>query len=174
MWEKRMYTCMYDWVNLLYNRKLTDPCKPAIMVHLKIKKNISFCFFEKYFSIIFEIQNNRLVNISFQTLVLFYLLLLEYLTISSMKLMNLLFLWLHLWFSFWLWLQQFYYNIFKWRFLCIYSAMVFRTSWIWSWGLSLDLVKFLACNSPNISYPPPFFFSSLSLSFFSQDHNLHI
>ena len=26
-----MYTCMCDWVTLLYSRKLTEHCKPAIM-----------------------------------------------------------------------------------------------------------------------------------------------
>ena len=31
MWEKRMYTFMCDWVTLLYSRKLTEHCKPAIM-----------------------------------------------------------------------------------------------------------------------------------------------
>ena len=41
MWEKRI--CMYDWVTLLYNRKLTEHCKPAIMEknknHYLRKKN---------------------------------------------------------------------------------------------------------------------------------------
>ena len=31
MWEKRMYTCMCNWDTMLYSRKLTDHCKPAIM-----------------------------------------------------------------------------------------------------------------------------------------------
>ena len=35
-----MYTCMCDWVTLLYSRKLAEHCKPAIMEknknHLKI------------------------------------------------------------------------------------------------------------------------------------------
>ena len=31
MWGKKMYTCMCDWVTLLYSRKLTEHCKPAIM-----------------------------------------------------------------------------------------------------------------------------------------------
>ena len=31
MWEKRMCTCMCDWVTMLYSRKLTEHCKPAIM-----------------------------------------------------------------------------------------------------------------------------------------------
>ena len=30
MWEKRMYTCMCNWVAMLYSRKLTEHCKPAI------------------------------------------------------------------------------------------------------------------------------------------------
>ena len=34
MWEKRMYICKCNWVTLLYSRKLTEYCKPAI-----IKKN---------------------------------------------------------------------------------------------------------------------------------------
>jgi len=29
--RKRMYTCMCDWVSMLYSRKLTEHCKPAIM-----------------------------------------------------------------------------------------------------------------------------------------------
>ena len=29
--KKRMYTCMCDWVTLLYNRKLTEHCEPAKM-----------------------------------------------------------------------------------------------------------------------------------------------
>ena len=36
MWEKRTYTCMSNWVTLLYSRKLTEPCKPAIMEKIKI------------------------------------------------------------------------------------------------------------------------------------------
>jgi len=35
---KRMYICMCDWVNLLYNRKLTEHCKPARMEKIKIIK----------------------------------------------------------------------------------------------------------------------------------------
>ena len=31
MWEKRMYTCMYNWVALLRSGKLTEHCEPAIM-----------------------------------------------------------------------------------------------------------------------------------------------
>ena len=31
MGEKIMHTCMCNWVILLYNRKLTEHCKPAIM-----------------------------------------------------------------------------------------------------------------------------------------------
>ena len=34
--EKRMYTCMCDWVTLLYNIKLTEHCKSAIMEKIKI------------------------------------------------------------------------------------------------------------------------------------------
>ena len=26
-----MYTCMCDWVTLLYRRKLTEDCKPTVM-----------------------------------------------------------------------------------------------------------------------------------------------
>ena len=36
MWEKRMYTCMCNWVTMLYSRKLTEHCKPAIMEKIKI------------------------------------------------------------------------------------------------------------------------------------------
>ena len=43
MREKRMYTCMCDWVTLRYNRKSTEHCKPAMMEKIKIitklKKN---------------------------------------------------------------------------------------------------------------------------------------
>ena len=40
--RKRMYTCMCDWDPLLYSRKLTEHCKPAIMEKIKIiiKKRI--------------------------------------------------------------------------------------------------------------------------------------
>ena len=42
MWEKRMYTCICDWVTMLYSRKLTEHCKPAIMEenknYIKMKK----------------------------------------------------------------------------------------------------------------------------------------
>ena len=36
MWEKRMYTCMCNWVTLLYSRKLIEHCKPAILEKIKI------------------------------------------------------------------------------------------------------------------------------------------
>ena len=36
MWEKRTYTCMCDWVTLLYSGKLTEDCKLAIMEKIKI------------------------------------------------------------------------------------------------------------------------------------------
>ena len=44
MWEKRMHTCMFDWVNLVYSRKVREHCKPAIMEKksLYIKKNYPF------------------------------------------------------------------------------------------------------------------------------------
>ena len=31
MWEKRIYTCMCNWVTMLYGIKLAEHCKPAIM-----------------------------------------------------------------------------------------------------------------------------------------------
>ena len=31
-----MYTCMSDWVTLLYSRKLTEHCKPALMEKIKV------------------------------------------------------------------------------------------------------------------------------------------
>ena len=31
MWEKRMYTCMCNWVTMIYCRKLKEHCKQAIM-----------------------------------------------------------------------------------------------------------------------------------------------
>ena len=36
-----MYTCMCNWVTMLYSRKLTEHCKPDIMEKIKIiiKKN---------------------------------------------------------------------------------------------------------------------------------------
>ena len=34
--RKRMYTCVYNWVTLLYSRKLTEHCKPAIREKIKI------------------------------------------------------------------------------------------------------------------------------------------
>ena len=38
-----MHTCMCNWVTMLYSRKLTEHCKPAIMEKIKIiiyiKKN---------------------------------------------------------------------------------------------------------------------------------------
>ena len=43
--EKRMYTCMCDWVTMLYSRKPAEHCKPAIMEKIKItilkKKSIA-------------------------------------------------------------------------------------------------------------------------------------
>jgi len=36
--RKRMCICMSDWVTLLYSRKLTEHCKPAIMKKIKIVK----------------------------------------------------------------------------------------------------------------------------------------
>ena len=36
MWEKRIYTCMCDWVTLLCSRKLTEHYKSAIMEKIKI------------------------------------------------------------------------------------------------------------------------------------------
>ena len=37
MWEKGMYMCMCDWVILLYSRKLTEHCKPAIVEKKSLK-----------------------------------------------------------------------------------------------------------------------------------------
>ena len=47
MWEKRIYTCMCNWVTMLYSSKLAEHCKPGIM-RKKIKKflknnNLEFC-----------------------------------------------------------------------------------------------------------------------------------
>lgn len=36
MWKNRMYTCMCDQVTLLYGRKLTEHCKPAMTKKKKI------------------------------------------------------------------------------------------------------------------------------------------
>ena len=36
MWEKGMYTCMCDWLTLMYSIKLTEQWKPAIMEKIKI------------------------------------------------------------------------------------------------------------------------------------------
>ena len=40
MWEKILYTCMCNWVTMLYGGKLTEQCKPVIM-----KKKNSFSIF---------------------------------------------------------------------------------------------------------------------------------
>ena len=40
MREKRIYTCLCNWVSVLYSRKLTEHCKPAIMK--KNNKNIIY------------------------------------------------------------------------------------------------------------------------------------
>ena len=44
--RKRMYICMCDWVTLLYSRKLTEHCKPAIMEKIKIILKIK-CFIDE-------------------------------------------------------------------------------------------------------------------------------
>ena len=36
--RKRMYVCICDWVALLYSRKVTEHCTPAIMEKIKIIK----------------------------------------------------------------------------------------------------------------------------------------
>lgn len=36
MGEERIYTRMCNWVPLLYSRKLTERCKPALMEKIKI------------------------------------------------------------------------------------------------------------------------------------------
>ena len=36
--RKRMDICMCDWVSLLYSRKLTEYCKPAVVEKIKIFK----------------------------------------------------------------------------------------------------------------------------------------
>ena len=36
--KERMYVCMVNWVALLYSRKMTEHCKPAIMEKTKIIK----------------------------------------------------------------------------------------------------------------------------------------
>ena len=33
---RRMYICMCDWVTVLYSRKLTEHCKPAVTEKIKI------------------------------------------------------------------------------------------------------------------------------------------
>ena len=43
--EKRMHTCMRDWITLLCSRKLMEHCKPAIMEKIKIiikKRNLNW------------------------------------------------------------------------------------------------------------------------------------
>jgi len=42
MWEKRMYTCMCEWVILLCSRKLREHCKSAIMEKIKIIIKIKY------------------------------------------------------------------------------------------------------------------------------------
>ena len=34
--RKRIYTCMCDWVTVLYSRKLAEPCKPTTIEKIKI------------------------------------------------------------------------------------------------------------------------------------------
>ena len=47
--RKRMYTCLCDWVTLLYSRKLTEQCKAATMEKIKsIIKKINLKENEKY------------------------------------------------------------------------------------------------------------------------------
>ena len=44
--RKRMYVYICDWVTLLYSRKLTEHCKPAIMEKIKIIfKKLKLFFF---------------------------------------------------------------------------------------------------------------------------------
>ena len=52
--RKRMCICICDWVTLLYSKKLTGHCKPAIMgkikiiikIKIKTSKNITLAFIE--------------------------------------------------------------------------------------------------------------------------------
>ena len=37
--RQRMFIHMCDWVTLLYNGKMTEPCKQTIMEKIKIIKN---------------------------------------------------------------------------------------------------------------------------------------
>ena len=39
MCKERMYTCMCNWVTMLYCRKLTEHCKPVIMEKNHYKKS---------------------------------------------------------------------------------------------------------------------------------------
>ena len=48
--RKRMYTCMCDWVTLLYSRKLTENCKTSIVGKIQIIYFIKKIFvFGKFF-----------------------------------------------------------------------------------------------------------------------------
>ena len=41
---QRIYTCMCNWVTMLYSRKLTEHCKPAIMkkkIYIRLKSQHS-------------------------------------------------------------------------------------------------------------------------------------
>jgi len=57
MWEKGMYACMCNWVTMMYNRKLTEHCKPAIMGKNHLKKK-------------FTVKDVSLLLVSFQFLLL--------------------------------------------------------------------------------------------------------
>ena len=54
--EKRIYTCMCNWVTMLYSRKLTKHCKPATMEKIKISYNIYIFIFYIYFIFYFSIK----------------------------------------------------------------------------------------------------------------------
>ena len=54
MWEQRMYTCMCNWVTMLYSRKLIEHCKPAIMeknhyIHEKYQLSVLDFLFWSYY-----------------------------------------------------------------------------------------------------------------------------
>ena len=40
--RKKMYMCIYNWVTLLYSRKVTEHCRAAIMEKIKIIINKKF------------------------------------------------------------------------------------------------------------------------------------
>ena len=62
MWEKRMYTCMYNWVTMMYSRKKIKGNKKTVLENISYKSHIYSGVIADMWFFAIEVYSQKFIN----------------------------------------------------------------------------------------------------------------